>query len=149
MTTRFLEFEAASCHSCRMEARAVSLALLLLTGCAAEVDDAVPTHSDIQRVEERLMRHPCVGDLDQWERNYRFARKTGLLSPLSWNPDLNVIELHMRRVGTINIRPGSYAWKPRHAEDWPDSRSIQSIDGRFNLANNALSLSRCQLMTAR
>jgi hypothetical protein len=126
-----------------MRTRTVPLVLLLVTGCVAETDNTVPTPADVDRVEKRLAKHPCIGNLDQWERNYRFSRKRGLFSPYSLNPDLDVLDLHLRRVDTISIRPGRHVWAARH-DDWPDSQPIQTIDGRFRLADNSLSLSACK-----
>ena len=126
-----------------MRTRAAPLVVLLVTGCVAETDNATPTPADVQRVEQILTKHPCIGNLDQWERNYRFSRKTGLFTSYSLNPDLDVIELHLRRADRISIRPGRHVWAARH-EDWPDSQLIQTIDGRFRLADNSLSLSPCK-----
>lgn len=126
-----------------MKTRALLLVLFIVPGCGAETDNVAPIPADIRRVEESLSKHPCIGKLDEWERNYRFSRKTGLFTPFSLNPDFDVIELHLRRAETISIRPGSHVWAARH-KDWPDSKPIQSIDGRFRLTDNSLSLSPCK-----
>ena len=122
---------------------AVTLPLLLaLSACHGTVDDpSIPSASDVQRLEDQLSRRPCVGDLGKWERNYRFSRKSGLLSPYSLNPDLDVIEFHLRAVGTIAIRPGRNIMAA--GGDWPDSGTIRSIDGRFTLTTGKLALSGC------
>ena len=104
---------------------------------------------DIARLEAKLAKHPCIGDLQQWERNYRFSRKPAFLFPHSINPDLDVIELHLRRVGTVSILPTRNVMVPAPAGDWPDSRPIQSIDGRFTLSSGALALKRCQAAAGR
>lgn len=71
--------------------RALAL-VLLLSGCDTGVPDtATPPEADIQRAEARLAQHPCVGNLDLWERNYRFSRKPSLLWPHSFYPDFDVI----------------------------------------------------------
>jgi hypothetical protein len=126
-------------------ARAVTSGLLLLlAACGTDVDDdAVPAPSDIRRLEQRLSQHPCVGALDQWERNYRFSRKTGFFSPYSLNPDLDVIEFHLRRASTITIMPGRHVLKPGPGGDWPDSNPIESVDGRLTLSSGSLRLSGC------
>ena len=133
----------------RMEMRFLAAAMLALAGCNATLSDiAVPEPSDIEKVEERLSRHPCVGDLGNWERNYRFARKSGLFTAYSLNPDLDVVEFHLRRTGTISIRPGRFVFEPRPGGDWLDSGPITSIDGRFTLSTGSLRLSKCEPIDA-
>jgi hypothetical protein len=134
-----------------MDVRTLAPAILLLAaGCQAHVEDnAVPSAADIARLEAKLAKHPCIGDLQQWERNYRFSRKPAFLFPHSINPDLDVIELHLRRVGTVSILPTRNVMVPAPAGDWPDSRPIQSIDGRFTLSSGALALKRCQAAAGR
>ena len=128
-----------------MRVRPVAVALLLLAGCSANVDDtAVPSDVDIARLEARLAEHPCVGDLKEWERSYRFSRKTGLFTPYSLNPDLDVIEFHFRRAGTISIEPALKVMAPGQSGDWPDSAAIQSLEGRFTIAGGSLRLPRCK-----
>lgn len=146
---RSFELNALPCHSDCMGTRYVAAALLTLSACNATVGDTVvPEPSAIDRIEQKLSRHPCVGSLEQWERNYRFARKTGLFTPYSLNPDLDVVEFHLRRTGTISIAPGRFVFEPPPGGDWPDSRPIQSIDGRFTLSTGAISHSKCEPIAA-
>jgi hypothetical protein len=124
---------------------AAALPLLLLCACSYSVEDQTePTSADIVRVEAKLAKHPCIGDLGQWERNYRFSRKTGLLSSYSLNPDIDVIEFHLRRSGTVAIEPGVNVMKPPPGGDWPDSSPIESIDGTFKLSDGKLGMPRCE-----
>ena len=127
-----------------MKAPAFAAALLLSTACSVQVDDSsIPSGDDIARLEAALARHPCVGDLERWERSYRFSRKTGLISDYTFNPDFDVIEFHLRRAGTILIRPGVNVMTPTPGGDWPDSSPIRSVDGRFTLGSGELAVSRC------
>ena len=107
-----------------MDGRIVAPALLLLlAACHSEADDkAVPNAAVVERLEAKLAQHPCVASLEDWERNYRFSRKAGFVFPGSLNPDLDVIELHLRRAGTVTIRPGRNVMTPGPGGDWPDSR---------------------------
>ena len=133
----------------RMEMRFVAAGLLALSGCNAAVADiAIPERSDIEKVEERLSQHSCVGSLGEWERNYRFARKSGLFTAYSLNPDLDVVEFHLRRTGTISIRPGRFVFEPPPSGDWPDSSPIKYIDGKFTLSTGSLRLSKCEPIDA-
>lgn len=131
--------------------RVVAFALLLLTSaCSRQVDNtARPAATEIDRLEALLSRHPCVGHLNSWERNYRFAKKTGLFSEYSLNPDLDVVELHLRRVGTVTIGAGQNAMAPDPDGDWPDRRPIRSIDGKFTLTGSNLRLPRCRPVQSR
>lgn len=114
-------------------------------GCNASVNDMdIPSEADIEQVEHRLARHPCVRDLDQWERSYRYSRKVGLLTPYSLNPDLNVVEFHLRRAGTVTIIPGRRIIAHTESGDWPDTQSIQSLHGRYDLNGSMLAISRCE-----
>ena len=119
--------------------------MLLLTGCNTSVeDDAVPSAGDIEQLENLLSQHACVRELGQWERNYRFSRKTGLFSSYSLNPDFDVIEFHLRRAGEIRIHAGRNVMAPAPAGDWPDSRPIRSIDGKYTIGSGALALAPCE-----
>lgn len=123
----------------------ITAVLAFAAGCHAYPEDTlIPSQVDIARLEARLGKHPCIRDLGLWERSYRFSRKSGLLTPYSLNPDLDVIEFHFRRAGTATIEAGRKILTPGHSGDWPDSESIQSIDGRFQLNSNRLVLSRCE-----
>jgi len=73
-----------------------------------------------------------------------FSRKAGFIFPGSLNPDLDVIELHLRKVGSVTIRPGRHLMSPGPGGDWPDSRPIESIDGKYTLSTGALALQRCR-----
>ena len=127
-----------------MKAPGLAAALLLTTGCSVDVDDSsVPSVGDIERLEAVLSQHPCVGDVNRWERSYRFSRKTGLISDYAFNPDFDVIEFHLRRAGTILIRPRMNVLTPTPGGDWPDSSPIRSVDGRFTLGSGKLTVARC------
>ncbi len=122
-----------------------ALMLVLLGGCNLEIDDkTTPRHEDVERIEAKLFQHACIGDLDQWERNYRYSRKMGLFSPYSFQTDFDVVELHLRRAETVTITPGRHVMPPHADDDWPDSSPIQSVDGTFSLGSGALTLSGCK-----
>jgi hypothetical protein len=118
--------------------------LLLATACGSEVEDnAVPPPAAIEQLEQRLARHPCVSNLDEWERNYRYSRKAGLFTQYSLNPDFDVIEFHLRRAGSVTITAGRNVVQSPPDGDWPDSRPIEAIDGRFTLSSGSLRLAGC------
>lgn len=123
-----------------------ALAVLLLCGACrnGSHDNSLPAVADIDRLERSLAAHPCVGALDQWERNYRFSRKDGLFSSHSLHPDFGVIEFHLRRVGNVSVAAGRKVMPQQPDGDWPDSSPIQSIDGKFTVRNGSLSLAPCR-----
>jgi hypothetical protein len=123
----------------------IAICALAAAGCFQQVDDpSIPATEDIAELERALARHPCVGDLDGWERNYRFSKRSGLLTPYSLNPDFNVIEFHLRRAGTVTIEPGRTVMRWTEGQDWPDTGTTQSVDGRFTVDGSTLEISRCR-----
>ncbi len=127
-----------------MRLSALTVAALLCAGCDTSVDDnATPAASDVDRLERLLAGHKCIHRLDAWERNYRFSRKSGLLSGHSMYPDLDVIEFHLRRAGTVAILPGRNVLAPKPGGDWPDSRPVETLDGKLALRSGRLSMTPC------
>lgn len=123
--------------------------LTALGGCHSQVrSDVIPSAADVDEIEARLARLPCVGNLDEWERNYRFFRKPALFFAHLTQPDVKVIELHIRKAGKIDIIPGRNVMAARPDGDWPDSRRIQAMDGRYVIATRTLSLSECRTAKA-
>lgn len=131
------------CNSWGMKGALASALCLLLIACAAEIDPSVPTEQEIARVEAKLASHPCIGSLASWERNYRYGMSKRVFWPQSDHPNFDVIEFHLRHVGSVEIAPGSARFGTGSG-DWPDSSSIRSIDGSFVLGSGRLSLPRCR-----
>jgi hypothetical protein len=128
-----------------MKAALGSIFALLLLACSAADDTrSVPRVEDVARLEEKLSSHTCVSDLDVWERNYRFATSRRMFWPQSNYSDLDVIEFHYRRVGTITIVPGRNLIGVSENRDWPDSSSIRTVDGSFVISSGRLSVARCR-----
>ena len=46
--------------------------VLYLASCSEGPVPRLPSKSAIERLEQRLAKHPCVGSLDRWERHYTF-----------------------------------------------------------------------------
>lgn len=118
-------------------------AVLALAGCYREDPEELPRDEHIAMAERSLAGHPCVGDLNNWERYYRFAPATGL-SAYTTRSDLDVIEFHLRRAGTLTIEPGMRVLRRGESDDWPDGRNVRSLDGRFKIVGSALSIAKCQ-----
>ena len=120
-----------------------SALFVLLTACAAEEDSSVPSEEQITSVEARLASHPCIGSLESWERNYRYGMSKRMFWPQSDHPNFDVIEFHLRRAGSVSIAPGRSRFSTGSG-DWPDSSSIQSIDGSFVIGSGRLNVGRCK-----
>lgn len=131
-----------------MRAAACLAAMVTLASCYREDPEALPRDEHIAMVEQRLAAHPCVGDLKDWERYYRFAPATGL-SAYTTRSDLDVIEFHLRRAGTLTIEPGMRVLRRGESDDWPDGRNVRSLDGRFKIVGSGLSISKCQPLQRR
>lgn len=127
-----------------MNAGKVTPLFFLLASCSSGNDEGLmPTDADVARVEGRLAGHPCIGDLNNWERNYRYSTVTGLFTPHSLNPDLDIVEFHLRRAGTLTISPGRKILASKSA-DWPDSEDVQTVKGEFKLKGDRLDVRTCE-----
>jgi len=115
---------------------------LFLTACSAGDPDSIPDDVYVKLIERKLAEHPCVGNLAQWERNYRYARRTGI-SAYTADADFDVIEFHLRRAGTTTIIPGRNVMRRGELDGWPDGKYIRFIDGRYKIGENRMQLSRC------
>ena len=115
---------------------------LSLAACSAGSEESLPDDAYINLIERKLAEHPCVGDLAKWERNYRYAKATGI-SAYTANADFDVIEFHLRRAGTTTIDPGRNVMRRGEVDGWPDGKYIRFIDGRYKIGENRMRLSRC------
>ena len=116
----------------------------LLCGCSsADEELSVPRPADLERLEAAAARHACIGQLDGWERNYRFAMSKRVFWPDSDHANQDVIEFHFRRVGAIAITPARNLIPVGRNGDWPDSSPIRSVDGSFTISSGRLNVARC------
>jgi hypothetical protein len=120
------------------------LALSLFACSQADEGRSIPRAEDVERLEAKVASHPCVGDLNGWERNYRFAHKRHMFWPESDYPDFDIIEFHFRRARTITIAPARNLIRTSEGRDWVDSASIQTIDGSFRVTTGELHMRRCK-----
>ena len=126
-----------------MKGVVASALCVLLMACAAEEDSSVPSEQEIAKVEAKLASHPCIGSLDSWERNYRYGMSKRMFWPQSDHPNFDVIDFHLRRAGSVDIAAGRNRFSTGSG-DWPDSSSIQSIDGSFVIGSGRLKVGRCK-----
>lgn len=125
-----------------MKARITLIGVLMLASCGEETTHSpVPAQSDLSKLEAKLARHPCVGELGTWERSYRFLRTPRMLDPD--HIDFGVIEFHFRRAGTITLVPGHRVFTPDDSENWPDSPAVQALSGRYGIKSGTLNVAKC------
>ena len=118
---------------------------VLLLGCPGPDEElSTPRAVDVQRLEAAAEKHGCIGQLDGWERNYRFAMSKRVFWPGSDHANQDVIEFHYRRVGTVAITPASNLVAFGNSGDWPDSSPIRSVDGSFTISSGRLNVARCK-----
>lgn len=135
----------AICDSRSMKAAFVCASALLVAGCSQGPEGSpLPSAADVARIEARLANHACVGDLARWERNYRHASDRNFLWPQSDHADVDRIQFHYRRTGTVAIAATRNIIPANESGDWPDSSPIQTLDGTFTISSGRLSVEKCK-----
>lgn len=128
---------------------ALAFALLLMSCSTGDEDQTLPRSEDVERLEAKVSSHPCVGNLGEWERNYRFGMSSRMFWPQSDHPDLDIIEFHYRKVGSFTIRPERNLARPSAGRDWRDSSSIQTIDGSYKISSGRLNVASCKRVSGK
>lgn len=131
--------------------------VLYLFACSEGPVPWAPPRSVADRLELKLAKHPCVGSLQQWERNYTFKSEPflvdfiGRFSNEAWRLgrwyDYGVIEIDLRKVGREAVpevgleasQPGRYrhALMPHHQGIIDDS-GWPSAMGYFDIATDKI-----------
>ena len=123
----------------------MATALIALAGCAEDPGQPlVPSVGDVARLEALLGRHPCVGTLEEWERNYRLGHQSNRFWPGTFKPEFDVIEFRYRHTGPVSIKAARNIVPVGADHDWPDSPTVRTVTGKFNVRSGRLSLDRCQ-----
>ena len=122
----------------------IALGLALASCSQGGADPSAPRIHDVDRLETKIATHPCVREVEGWERNYRFGMSRRFFWPQSDHPDFDVIEFHYRRVGTLEIKAARNYFTTDASGDWPDSSPIRTVDGSFAITSGQLSIRRCQ-----
>ena len=128
-----------------MNKLAVAAALVALSGCTAEPEGPlVPRETDVARLEALLARHPCVGSLGEWERNYRLGYQAKTFWPGAFEPEFNLIQFRFRHTGPISIEPARNIVPLTDDHAWPDDPAVRKLSGIFNVRSGRLSMDRCR-----
>ena len=118
---------------------------LLLTSCSGgDESGQLPREADIARLEAQLARHPCVGSLDRWERNYRFAVNKGVFAQERQKPNFELIQFHFREAGRVEIAATRNLVPTGDSGAWPESRLIRTLDGVYQVKSGRVSIARCK-----
>lgn len=113
-----------------------------LAACSPGNERSYPLDSHLDLIEQELEGHPCVGDLNKWERNYRFAKPSGL-SAYTAHANFDVIEFHLRLAGSTRVSAGRNVFTRGKKDDWPDGKGIRFIDGSYKIGERSLRMPRC------
>lgn len=128
--------------------RMAAIALTALAGCAAEPDrPLVPAEKDVARLEAMLGKHPCVGTLGEWERNYRLGHQSNRFWPGTFKPEFEVIEFRYRHTGPVVIGAARNIVPVGADHDWPDSPAVRTLTGKFNVRSGRVNIDRCRSAT--
>ena len=123
----------------------MATALIALAGCADHAGQPlVPPETEVARLEAMLAKHPCVGTLGEWERNYRLGHQSNRFWPGTFKPEFDVIEFRFRHTGPISIIAARNIVPVGADQDWPDSPTVRTVTGKFNIKSGRLSLDRCE-----
>lgn len=126
------------------KAAGIATFALFLAECSQpKTSNVLPSIQDVDRLESKISTHPCVGELSAWERNYRIAKGRHVFLPRSALKDVDVIEFHYRHIGPVTISGARNLLPPSVNGDWPDNRSIRTIDGSFVISSGELHVTPC------
>ncbi len=103
-----------------------------------------PADADVARLEALLAKHPCVGTLAEWERNYRLGYRAKRFWPGAFEPEFDMIQFRFRHTGPIAIVAARNVVPLGSDQDWPDSPAVRSLTGRFNVRSGRLMMDRCE-----
>lgn len=100
-----------------------------------------PAAAVIDRIEERLARHPCVGDLARWQRLYSFEMSDRRGAEPA-HVDETTVAFMLRQAGVNGFRPVRRVTAPLV---WVnvDDRIYDFVSGSFNVASGKLSVDHC------
>lgn len=128
-----------------MHRKVVATALIALAGCTGDADQPlVPPENEVLRLEAILEKHPCVGSLDEWERNYRLGHQSSRFWPGTFKPEFDAIEFRYRHTGPVSITAARNIVPVGADHDWPDSPSVRTLTGKFNVKSGRLNVDRCR-----
>ena len=127
----------------------ITVALLTCTCRATEQPSspqpsAVPSKSDIDRLEVQLASDPCIGSLQKWERTYRIHRNIGVGDPNRGKIYPDRIDFLFREAGRFGIQSGRNVRPPRALNVFVfDDTPVRMAWGSFRISAGKLNLDFC------
>lgn len=125
----------------------VILLAAVLPGCSSGFVPSRPSEEIIDRLEQRLVEHPCIGSLDRWERHYTYASEPFLDGLFGWRNrwyHYGRIDVDLRQAGFEEFRGGRHvhARSPEHQGSIDDRRYNVAV-GQYDVSADRLSLTAC------
>jgi hypothetical protein len=109
------------------------LTAVLLAACSG--DPAGPSVATIERIESRIAKDPCVGDLDRWHREYAFRKAVNRPA------DRNDVQIWFTKA-----RSGDPAGRfvRETTDEWPIDDSVTDmVFARYDIRQDRLVLAYC------
>ena len=97
----------------------------------------LPDDRTVDRLEERLSKHPCIGSLDRWSRRYSFA-----LDHEQGRVHGEVIWFHLREAGAFEFLADRRIVRPRD-DIAPDDRPYLYAHGSYDIRANRATVESC------
>lgn len=127
----------------------ITVALLTCTCRPAEQPSspepsAVPSESDIDRLELQLASDPCIGSLQKWERTYRIHRNIAVSGPDRGKIYPDVIDFLFREAGQFGIHSGRNVRRPEALNVFRiDDTPVRMAWGSFRISTGKLNVDFC------
>lgn len=126
-----------------MRVRSLAAVVLYASAQRGALGAALPSKGQVNTIEIALRDQPCVGNLDGWERRYRFTRKR---TPnfRDGRVDEGTVEFRLRRAGSYNIRTGRMILPPMRVNVLEiDDTPVKMAWGTYAVKTQHLTIDFC------
>ncbi len=100
----------------------------------------VPDEAVIDGIERELSGHACIGDVDQWERIYFFARDHDSIREAA---DTNKIWIRFKQAGVHEFRAGRRIVTFDEGAGGIDDRQYRMVSGDYDVSSGRISIEHC------
>jgi hypothetical protein len=126
--------------------KTLPLCVLPLLASCSDPDawgEAKPGTLEIDRIERQLVRLPCVGALDRWERHFEYA--------LAYGQPETVMRADRNRISFTFIEATREPYRPRRILYGPDLDEVSppAVWGEYHVASGRIFLLTCGEETGR
>ncbi len=119
---------------------------LFISACSGSVIPSEPSAAVLDRLERQLTQQPCVGNLNQWERNYGFFSApvlNGIFGQgVRWYYRGKVF-VDLRQAGFEEFRAGRYVHRVPPHFGIADDRPYKLVGGEYDVKVDRLRLHWC------